>query len=95
MKFKNFRERKSDLKSAPSKQDPVKILLRLDINTLWPRMPKFRDLGSTFLKTNNKFEISTSEIGYMGNFVKIRSLILFGQKCPNLGIWAQNLKNKS
>ena len=52
-------------------------------------MLKFRHLGS---KTNVKFEISTFEIGYMRNFVKIRKLIFFGPKCPNLGIWARNLK---
>ena len=55
-------------------------------------MPKFGYLDSKFSKTNYKFEISTSKIGCMRNFVKIRKLILFGQKCPNLGICAQKLK---
>ena len=55
-------------------------------------MPTFSDLGPMFLKTNDKFEISTFKIG---NFVKIRMLILFGPKCPNLSIWAQNLKYES
>ena len=50
-------------------------------------MPKFVDLGSNFLKANDKFEISTFEIGYKQDLVKIRKLILFGTKCPNLGIW--------
>ena len=53
-------------------------------------MPKFGRLGSNFWKTNVRFEISTFEIGYKGNFVKIRKLILFGPKCPNVSIWAQN-----
>ena len=43
-----------------------------------------------FSKTNIRFKISTFEIGYMRNFVKIRMLILFDPKCPNFGIWAQN-----
>ena len=58
-------------------------------------MPKLGLLGSKFLKTNEKFEISTLEKGYMRNFVKIRKLILFVSKCRNLGIWARNLKNES
>ena len=41
-------------------------------------------------KVNVRFEISTFEIGYMRNFVKIRKLIPFGPKCPKLGIYAQN-----
>ena len=58
-------------------------------------MPKFWPFGSKFSKTNDKFEISTFKISYMQSFVKIRKLILFGQKCQNLGIWAQNLKNEA
>ena len=30
----------------------------------------------------------------MQHFVKIRELIPFGPKCPNLGIWAQNFGNQ-
>ena len=57
-------------------------------------MPKFGDLGSKFLETNVKFEISNFEIGYVRNFVKIRNLTLFGPKCPNLGIWARNFQKQ-
>ena len=53
-------------------------------------MPKIGHLGSTFWKTSVRFEISTFEIGYKGNFVEIRKLILFDPKCPNLGICAQS-----
>ena len=45
-----------------------------------------------FLKTKVKFEISTLEIGYMQNFVKIRKLIW--RKCPNVGLWATNLQKQ-
>ena len=45
-----------------------------------------------FLKTKVKFEISTLEIGYMQNFVKIRKLIC--RKCPNVGLWATNLQKQ-
>ena len=58
-------------------------------------MPKFGDLSSKFSKTDDKFEISTFRIGYIQNFVNIRKSILFGLKCPNLSIWAGNLKNES
>ena len=58
-------------------------------------MPTFSDLGPLFLKTNGKFEISIFKIRCMRNFVKIRMFILFGPKCSNLGIWAQNLKYES
>ena len=51
-------------------------------------MLKFGDLGSKFLKTNVRYEISTLEIGYRPIFVKISKLILFDLKCPYLGIWA-------
>ena len=47
-----------------------------------------------FSKTKIRFEISTFEIGYRQNFVKIRKLIIFGPKCPNLGIWAQNFQKQ-
>ena len=40
-------------------------------------------------------EIIYLEIGYMQNAVKIRKSILFGPECPNLDIWAQNLKNEN
>ena len=33
-------------------------------------MPIFGHLGSNFLKTNIRFEISTCEIGFRQNFVK-------------------------
>ena len=55
-------------------------------------MPKFRDLDSNFSKASVKFAISTFEIVYMQNFIKIRKLILFKPKCPNLGIWAKNFR---
>ena len=58
-------------------------------------MTNFGHLGSKFLKTNVRFEVSTFEIGYVRNFVKIRELILFGPKHPNFGVWARSLKNKS
>ena len=57
-------------------------------------MSKFGYLASKFLKTNDKFEISTFEIGYMKNFVKIRTLVLFGPKCPCLEIWARNFQKQ-
>ena len=57
-------------------------------------MSKFRDLCSTFSKTKVKLGSSTFEIGYIQNFVKIRNLILFGQKCSNLGIWARNFRKQ-
>ena len=56
-------------------------------------MPIFGELGTTFLETNVRFEISNFEIGYMQNFAdKIRKLILFDLKCLNFGIWAQNFQ---
>ena len=58
-------------------------------------MSKFGDLGSKFLKTNVRFEISTIKIEHRRNFVKIRKLILFGSKCPNLSICTQTLKIES
>ena len=49
------------------------------------------DLGSKFSKTNVRFEVSTFEIEHMRNFAnKIRKVILFDPKYPNLGIWSQN-----
>ena len=57
-------------------------------------MSKFGYLGSKFLKTNDKFEISTFEIGYMKNFVKIRTLVHFGPKCQCLEIWARNFQKQ-
>ena len=32
--------------------------------------------------------------GYRQNFVKVRKLIFFGPKCPNLGIWPQNFRKQ-
>ena len=93
-KFQNFREQKSNLKSGPSKYDTGKIS-RLNIETFWSKMPKFGYLGSNFSKINVKFEFGTFELGYMQNFVKVRKSLLFGPKCPNLGILAQNLHNES
>ena len=58
-------------------------------------MPKFGDLGSKFLKIYDRFKTSTFQIRYMRNFVKVRVLILFGPKCPNLGMQNRNLKNES
>ena len=55
-------------------------------------MPKFGDLGSIFSKANVRFEISAFKIGYIRNFIKIRMLILFDPKCPNLGIWSRNVR---
>ena len=39
-------------------------------------------------------EITYLEIRYMQNAIKIRKSILFGPECPNLDIWARNLKNE-
>ena len=43
-------------------------------------MPNFGDFSSNCSTTNVKFEISTFEIEYMRNLVKIGKLILFGLK---------------
>ena len=57
-------------------------------------MSIFGDLGSDFSKTNFRFKISTLDKEFVQNFAdKIRKLILFYPKCPNLGILAQNLNN--
>ena len=67
----NFGKQMLDLKSAPSKLGTRKISLKdLKVNTFWPKMPKTGHLGSTFWKTNVRFEISTFEIVYMRNFCK-------------------------
>ena len=50
----------------------------------------FGDLGSNFSKTNVRFEISTFEIAYKQNFIKINKVIVFGPKFLNFGIWARN-----
>ena len=63
--------------------------------TFWPKMSKFWHLGSDLSKINVKFELSTFEIEYVRNFVKIRQSILFGLKCANLGNWVRNLNNES
>ena len=48
-------------------------------------MPKFEDLGSTFLKKNIRVEINFFEIGCKQNFVKrLESLYFFAQ---NTQIW--------
>ena len=57
-------------------------------------MPKFGDLGSRCLKTNVRFEISTFEIEYKQSLVKINKLIHFGPECPNVGVWAQNFRER-
>ena len=49
-------------------------------------MLKYGNLGSKFSKANVRFQISTFEIGYMQNFVKIRKFLLFGPKRPKLSI---------
>ena len=54
-------------------------------------MFKSEHLVLNFLKTDDRFEISTFEVRYWHNFVKIGKLILLCPKYPNLGIWAQNL----
>ena len=73
-------------------------------------MFKFGDFSWKFSKANVRFDISTFKIEYRQNFVKIRKLIRFGPKCPNLiflkvdiswpkyqtlRIWALSLKNES
>ena len=80
----------SDLKSAPSKKGSCEILLRLEMTTFSPKMSKFGYLGSTFLKTNVRFEISTFEIVYRQNLVNIKKMVHFDRKCLSLGIWALN-----
>ena len=57
-------------------------------------MPKFGHFGSKFSKNKVKFEISTFEIGYMRNFVKIRTLILFAQNTQIWGLGLEIFKNK-
>ena len=54
-------------------------------------MTKFGDMSSKFPTTNIEFQISTSGIGHLQNLVKIRTLLLFDPKCPNVEIWAQNV----
>ena len=53
-------------------------------------------MSSKSLKGNVRFEISTFETRYKGNFVKNRKLILFDPKCPNwafgLKIWKTNVR---
>ena len=39
-----------------------------------------------------RFEIRIFEIVYGQNFVIIGKLIVFGPKCPNLGIYGQNFR---
>ena len=58
-------------------------------------MPSFGDLTSKCSKTNLRFEISTFEIGYMQNYVKIKKLITFGPKSLNLDVWAQNFSKQT
>ena len=54
-------------------------------------MPNFGDFTSKCSKTNVRFEISTFEIEYIQNLVKIGKLLLFGPKGLSLGIWAQHI----
>ena len=51
-------------------------------------MLKIGDWASTFMKINVRFETSTFKTDYIQNFVKIRKLILFGPKYPNMENWA-------
>ena len=55
-------------------------------------MPKIEYLSSAFSKTNLRFEISTFEIGYMRNFVKIKNFEfeIFENKCQILNQGHQN-----
>ena len=79
----------SDLKSTHLKFCKGKIEKQDEkLNTFWPKMPKFGNLGLKFSQTSVRFEISTFEIGYMQNFVMVRELILFGPKFSNFGTWA-------
>ena len=57
-------------------------------------MPKIGHMCSNFWKTSVGFEVITFQIGYMGNFLKIRKLILFDAECLKSGIWAQNFEKK-
>ena len=54
----------------------------IDLNQKSYEIPKF-------LKTNVRLEISSFQIGCRPNFIKIKKLIPFGPKYPNLSIWAQ------
>ena len=58
----------------------------MKVATFWPKMPILRNLGSKFSETNVRFEISTFELGYMQNFLKIIKLTLFGPKFGYLGL---------
>ena len=49
-------------------------------------MPKFGGFWLKNFEKNVRFEVSTFEIGYSRNYVKIRKLIRFGAKCSSLGI---------
>ena len=87
----NFGKQILDLKSAPSKQPTCYILLKDQKNyAFWPKRPKCGHLWSQFWKTSVKFEIITFEIGYKGNFVKIRNLIFFDPKCSKF--WKANVR---
>ena len=48
------------------------------------------NLGTSLLKANGRFQITTFDIAYGWNFVKISYLILFGSKSPYLEIQTQN-----
>ena len=68
----------------------VKILIYLDQRSY--EIPKFS-------KIKVRFEISTFEIGYMQNLVKIKKLIPFVPKIPKFGhfwleIWKRNASRK-
>ena len=57
-------------------------------------MSKTGHLGLIFWKTNVRFEISTFEVGYKVNFIKIRKLIFFDTKGPNLSISVQHFEKQ-
>ena len=46
------------------------------------------------LKTNARFETSTSKTEYKQSFIRITKIILFGPKCSNMGIWAQDFREQ-
>ena len=53
------------------------------------------DCKLKILKTNVRFEISTFEMGFIQSLTnKIKEVIFFDPKCPNMGIWARNLNNE-
>ena len=59
--------------------------------------PKYLNLGNWLeIKKKNKFEISTFKTGACEISLRLeRKSILFAPICPNLDIWARNLKNEN